>query len=66
MSSNHPYRTKQRSDLMEYMETIEKKYPEFTVVREIPRYEAECFGDNNHLNRTGAVKYTGMLKEKYF
>ena len=50
----------------EYMETIEKKYPEFTVVREIPRYEAECFGDNNHLNRTGAVKYTGMLKEKYF
>ena len=50
----------------EYMDKIEKEHPEFTVVKEVPRYEAECFGDNNHLNRTGALKYTAMLKERYF
>ena len=50
----------------DFVDGIAKKYPEFTVVREIPRYEAECFGDNNHMNRRGATKFTNALKEKYF
>ncbi|MBO6138196.1 MAG: hypothetical protein J6O71_06240 [Lachnospiraceae bacterium] len=50
---------------MEFLDQISERYPEITVVKELPRYEADCFGDNNHLNRRGALKFTEALKERY-
>ncbi len=47
-----------------YMEELEKRYENLTVMKEIPAYDNKYFGDNNHLNRSGAEKYTDWLKEK--
>lgn len=43
-----------------------EKHPDFTVVTEVPVFDNKYFGDNNHLNRSGAEKFTEMMKEKYF
>ncbi len=45
-----------------YLEEVEKKYGNITVMKEIPTFENEYFGDNNHLNRRGAEKYTDMIR----
>ncbi len=54
-----------REGFASYMEKVADRYPEFTVETEIPVYEDSCFGDNNHLNRRGAEKYTLEFKGKY-
>lgn len=33
---------------------------------EIPCYEPDCFGDNSHLNKKGAERFSGEIKKKYF
>ncbi len=48
-----------------FMQGVRERHPGFTVVSAIPLYEADCFGDNNHLNDKGANKFTAELKEKY-
>jgi len=47
-----------------YMEELEGKYENITVMKDIPAYDNKYFGDNNHLNRSGAEKYTDWLKGK--
>lgn len=54
------------SGLDEFFAGIKEEYPGFIVVKEIPRYDMEYFGDNNHLNKKGAEKFTEEIKEKYF
>lgn len=44
----------------------QQKHPDFTVVTDIPVFDNKYFGDNNHLNRSGAEIYTEIIKEKYF
>ncbi len=41
-----------------YMSEIQSLFPNFSVETEIPVYENSYFGDNNHLNRRGAEKFT--------
>ncbi len=48
-----------------YMEKISERYPEFTVEKEMPVYDDSFFGDNNHLNRRGAEKYTAEFVMRY-
>ena len=64
-SSSHLYPEFTRG-FYEYMSLIEAEHPSFTVVKEIPEYEAEYFGDNNHLNGAGALKFTQEIREKYY
>ena len=54
-----------REGYRSYLEKTTKDYPGITVEKEIPVYDKNCFGDNNHLNRRGAEKYTAMIREKY-
>jgi len=55
------FREKYRS----FMDEIALRYPEFSVEPEIPVYDKKNFGDNNHLNRRGAEKFTAEIREKY-
>lgn len=45
---------------------VKEKHPSFTVVESVPQYENECFGDNNHLNKRGARRFTEYVRGKYF
>ncbi|MCR4589213.1 MAG: hypothetical protein K5668_00135 [Lachnospiraceae bacterium] len=49
-----------------YMNDIEKSYPGTVVVKDVPVYDNSCFGDNNHMNRRGAEKYSRELAAKYY
>ncbi len=49
----------------EYMDDIESRYPEFTMEKVIPVYDNSFFGDNNHMNRRGAERFTAEFREKY-
>ena len=51
-----------RSGYADFLTSIEEKYQGITVYKEIPCYENRYFGDNNHLNRSGAEKFTTSLK----
>lgn len=51
-----------RSGYADFLTSIEEKYKGITVYKEIPCYENRFFGDNNHLNRTGAEKFTQSLQ----
>ena len=48
----------------EFLEDIKEKYPDIYLMKDIPEYDNGYFGDNNHLNRRGAEKYTHWLKEE--
>ena len=48
-----------------FLTAVENEYPEFTVEHEVPVYDNIYFGDNNHMNRKGAEKFTAVVKEKY-
>ncbi|MBQ7724053.1 MAG: hypothetical protein IJT63_00465 [Lachnospiraceae bacterium] len=48
-----------------FLEKAEERYPESIIEKEIPVYDKKCFGDNNHLNKRGAEKYTAEIREKY-
>ncbi len=48
-----------------WLSETQKRHPSCTVVHEVPVYPKEAFGDNNHLNRRGAERYTRELKKKY-
>lgn len=50
----------------QFLQEIEQKYPEFTVVHEIPEYENMYFGDNNHLNKRGSAVFTQYIRDKYY
>lgn len=52
--------------LEDMLDEISNLYPDFTVVKELPVYDNKYFGDNNHLNHSGALKYTETFKEKYY
>ena len=54
-----------RSAYTAYMEGIAEKYPDFTVETKVPAYDNAFFGDNNHLNRRGAEKFTKEIGERY-
>ena len=49
----------------DYMESIAKEHPDFNVVIDIPVYKNRYFGDNNHMNRSGAEVFTAEIKPKY-
>lgn len=51
-----------RQGYADYLSSLEEKYQGITVYKEIPCYENRYFGDNNHLNRAGAEKYTTELR----
>jgi len=55
-----------RSSFAALMEEVKADHPDFVVESEIPVFENRYFGDNNHLNREGAEKFTALVKEKYF
>ena len=46
-----------------YMKEIAARYPDITVVSQIPAYDNQLFGDSIHVNRKGAEEYTRELKE---
>ncbi|MCR4907693.1 MAG: hypothetical protein K5985_02615 [Lachnospiraceae bacterium] len=48
-----------------WLSETENRHPSCTVVHDVPVYPKNAFGDNNHLNRRGAERYTGELLEKY-
>lgn len=45
---------------------MEAKYSNAIVIKDIPVYDNKYFGDNNHMNKSGAVVFTEKIKEKYF
>lgn len=49
----------------EFLEGIKEKHPQFTVETEVPVYDNEYFGDNNHMNRKGAEKFTKEFSARY-
>ncbi|MCR5626071.1 MAG: DUF1574 domain-containing protein [Lachnospiraceae bacterium] len=49
----------------EMLNRIEKEHPRFTVVKKVPVYEADKFGDNNHLNARGAEVYSEYFRKTY-
>lgn len=48
-----------------YLSAIEESYPDFTVEHGLPVYDNIYFGDNNHLNRKGAEKFTAEVLSRY-
>ena len=54
-----------RQGFTEYIEGIEERYPEYTVETEVPIYDNSFFGDNNHLNRKGAEKFSKEFSANY-
>ena len=54
------------ADYDDYIQGIAEKYPSFSVVKGVPEYDNSCFGDNNHLNRRGAERFSREIKEKWF
>ncbi len=49
----------------EFMSSVEASHPDFVVEHELPAYDNIYFGDNNHLNRKGAEKFTGEVTARY-
>ena len=49
----------------EYMDSMESRYPGSFVEKEIPVYDNSFFGDNNHLNRRGAEKFSKEIGDKH-
>ena len=49
----------------EYMETMEERYPGAFVEKNLPVYDNSFFGDNNHLNRRGAEKFSKEIRDKH-
>ncbi len=54
-----------RSGYYEYMKAVADRYPGMTVETEVPVYDNSFFGDNNHMNRRGAERFTGEIGKKY-
>ena len=50
----------------EFLSEIKEKYKDIYIMKELPVYENGYFGDNNHLNRSGAEKYTDWLKNMLY
>ncbi len=46
------------SGYRKYLEAQAEKYPQVTFETRLPVYENRYFGDSNHLNRSGAEKYS--------
>ncbi len=65
-ASHEAIRDEYFTDYDDYMQGIADRYPSFSVVRGVPEYDNSCFGDNNHLNRRGAEKFSREIKEKWF
>ncbi|MCR5650362.1 MAG: hypothetical protein K6F86_04210 [Lachnospiraceae bacterium] len=57
-TSNELITSEFRQGYADHLASLEAKYPQITVYKEIPCYENEYFGDNNHLNRKGAERFT--------
>ena len=53
------------SDYSDYMNSIQSKYPQITVVTDLYYYDNEYFGDSTHFNSKGTEKYSKYIKEKY-
>lgn len=49
-----------------YLKKFDDKDKNVKVNAEIPCYEPEFFGDNSHLNKKGAERFSKEIKEKYF
>ncbi len=52
----------------EFLSSFEEKYqnyPAFIFESEVPVYDNRYFGDNNHLNNSGARKYTAEFLSRY-
>ncbi len=52
-----------RAGYNDLMTSVQEKYPSFTVETEIPVYDNKYFGDNNHLNRRGAEKFSREFRD---
>ena len=48
----------------DFLDDVQKRYPGAYVERDLPVYDNGYFGDNNHLNRKGAEKYTSHVKNE--
>ena len=48
-----------------YMDEVSNRHASFTVERQLPVYDNKYFGDNNHLNRLGAEKFSEEFAERY-
>ena len=54
-----------KQEYMEYMKSLQEKYPEIIVNTEYNICPNDWLGDFSHLNENGATKFTTQLKEKY-
>lgn len=45
----------------EMLMRVHDSHPDFTVEMKVPEYENRYFGDNNHLNREGAERFTAEV-----
>ncbi len=49
----------------EFVRSVADRHPSFTVISEVPVYDNLYFGDNNHMNRSGAEIFSAALSETY-
>ncbi|MCR4892393.1 MAG: hypothetical protein K5989_09465 [Lachnospiraceae bacterium] len=49
----------------EFIQSVADQHPSFTVISEIPVYDNLYFGDNNHMNRSGAEIFSTALSKRY-
>lgn len=65
-ASHEAIRDEYFADYDRYMQGIRERYPTFSVETGVPEYDNSYFGDNNHLNRRGAERFSKEIKEKWF
>ncbi|MCR5527162.1 MAG: DUF1574 domain-containing protein [Lachnospiraceae bacterium] len=53
------------SEYKTFLMKVKEKHPDFTVETDVPVYDNKYFGDNNHMNRKGAEKFTKEFSDKY-
>lgn len=54
-----------KEEYMQYMKSLQEKYPNIIVNTEYNICEDDWLGDFSHLNENGATKFSTELKEKY-
>ncbi len=54
-----------RNGYNDFLESVKSSHPDFTVETEIPVYDNKYFGDNNHLNRKGAEKFSKEFRDSH-
>ncbi|MEA2042999.1 MAG: hypothetical protein U9N85_10670 [Bacteroidota bacterium] len=53
------------NDYERYMQTVQNRFPKFTIAHKIYAYPDSLFGDASHLNSKGRIIYTDSLRVKF-